>query len=313
MSNMSSGGATERKLALYKTPQLSFVIFASPKSGTTWMQRLLSAHPEVLCAESRPFGNYYHPNPLSNPHVSLQKYVSILNSYYAPMEPAFSVPDNQFEIAFNLLDTLGATALSLTGKKVYGEKLTPFRGTAMEVVEMLKRYNPALKFVHLTRDGRDVMVSGAAQWLNLRVRSSKTDAERNQWLQALEQRQIQPEDFENFIDLWTDAVSAGLHARNLFEKYLPLKYETLLENSAEEARKLLEFLGVDASPSVVNACVEAASFERLSGGRHRGAEDRNSFFRKGISGDWKNWFREPERKAFTERAGQLLIQAGYTV
>ncbi len=305
----------DRSLTLFHTPQLSFIIFASPKSGTTWMQRLLSAHPAVLCAESRPFGNYFHPNPLSNPHLSLQKYVSILSTHFAPMENALKLPENKFEnrVLFNFIDALGATALAVANKKVYGEKLTPFRGTGLEVVETLSLYNPNVKFVNLTRDGRDVMVSGAAQWLNLRVKSATSDSERMKWTEALAQRSIYHEDFENFISLWTDAVAAGLHAQQLFENYLPLKYETFLSDPIQEAQKLLEFLEVESSPEIVLSCVQAASFEKLSGGRTPGAEDPNSFFRKGISGDWKNWFTESETRTFIERAGHLLTQSGYSL
>jgi hypothetical protein len=50
---------------LYDRPQLSYLIFASPKSGTTWMQRLISEHPDAICSESRLFGDYFHPNPTS--------------------------------------------------------------------------------------------------------------------------------------------------------------------------------------------------------------------------------------------------------
>ena len=31
---------------------LKFVVVASPKSGTTWVQRLISAHPAMHCGES---------------------------------------------------------------------------------------------------------------------------------------------------------------------------------------------------------------------------------------------------------------------
>ncbi|MFN7137971.1 MAG: sulfotransferase domain-containing protein [Limisphaerales bacterium] len=297
---------------MFKTPQLSYLIFASPKSGTTWLQLLLSAHPEMVCTESRAFGNYYHPNPLSNPHLTVEKYVGILNTYFAPRHPALNAPELGFQknLLFNFMDTLAQTTLLALNKRVYGEKLTPFRGTATGAIQTLSEYNPNVKFINLVRDGRDVVVSGAAQWLNHRLRAA-AEAEKPKWAEAIEKRVVTQEDFDLFIDLWTDAVAAGLSAKSLFKNYLQLRYEDYLANSFQQTRQLFEFLQVDSSDAVVRACVEAASFEKLSGGRSRGSEDSKNFFRKGVSGDWRNWFTDEQTQMFAEKAGHLLVEAGY--
>jgi hypothetical protein len=75
--------------------------------------------------------------------------------------------------------------------------------------------------------------------------------------------------------------------------------------------RLLEFLGADSDEEVASGCVEAASFEQLSGGRTQGEEASSSFYRKGIAGDWKNHFSEEDRRVFKEEAGELLIRLGY--
>ena len=41
-----------------------------------------------------------------------------------------------------------------TGKRVSGEKLTPYRHTAAHAVDVLHDYNPDVRFVNLVRDGR---------------------------------------------------------------------------------------------------------------------------------------------------------------
>ena len=33
-------------------------IIASPRSGTTWMSKMLNAHPNIFCVERRLFGDY---------------------------------------------------------------------------------------------------------------------------------------------------------------------------------------------------------------------------------------------------------------
>ena len=95
------------------------------------------------------------------------------------------------------------------------------------------------------------------------------------------------------------------------EGYAEVRYEDLLERPEEEIRRLLEFLGADASEKTVKTCVSSASFEKLSKGRKRGQEDPASFFRKGVAGDWRNVFTEEDKSIFKEVAGDLLIELGY--
>jgi hypothetical protein len=97
----------------------------------------------------------------------------------------------------------------------------------------------------------------------------------------------------------------------LGENYAEIRYEHLLERPEKEVGKLLEFLGADAGEEAAARCVEAASFERLSRGRQRGEEDPSSFFRKGVSGDWRSVFTENDKRIFKEEAGKLLVELGY--
>ena len=90
-----------------------------------------------------------------------------------------------------------------------------------------------------------------------------------------------------------------------------IKYEDLIARPNETLGAVLDFLGVDASNDVVQHCVAQGSFERLSGGRKRGEEDVNSFFRKGVIGDWRNSFDEPTLASFQKTAGKLLQELDY--
>ena len=98
-------------------------------------------------------------------------------------------------------------------KSIYGEKFTPYVTTAEHALELLHEYHPGIKFVNLTRDGRDVIVSGAAQWLNHRLRRAPA-GEKAAFEKALKNHAILPEDFEMFLGYWTEAVTAGLKARD---------------------------------------------------------------------------------------------------
>jgi hypothetical protein len=297
---------------LFETPGVSFLIFASPKSGTTWLQRLLSSHPDVLCAESRAFGDYFAPNTVSQPHLTLEKYTLILSRYYAPAVNGLTPADGTFyrDLLFNTIDTFAATSRLATGKRVYGEKLTPYRDTAAHVAEMVRQYHPDIRFVNLVRDGRDVIVSGAVQWLNLRLLQAPVD-QRAALQDTLERRIIPAAEFDLFLAHWTDAAEAGLRARQQFPYYLDARYERFLTDPRGSVTDLFRFIGVDASADTVSRCVESASFKSMSGGRETGEEDRRSFFRKGAAGDWADWFTGAQRDEFARRAGHLMTLTGY--
>ena len=59
----------------------------------------------------------------------------------------------------------------------------------------------------------------------------------------------------------------------------------------------------------VQAAIRACRFERLTG-RARGKEDISSHERKGIVGDWRNYFTDRVKGVFKERFGPLLLCDG---
>ena len=57
--------------------------------------------------------------------------------------------------------------------------------------------------------------------------------------------------------------------------------------------------------------LERNSFAALTRGRERGAEDVNAHLRKGVAGDWKNYFTPAVEKKFRAVAGTLVEDLGY--
>lgn len=281
---------------------MSFAVFASAKSGTTWVQHMLSAHPEAHCGETRALGDYLSTENPSGIHISLEKFVGLLARHSNPPVAFHERHAYHRTLLWNLMDTIAETALRATGgrKRVYGEKITPFLGTGMQVVEGLAEYHPGLRFIHLVRDGRDVIVSGFVQRSTARVARGGADADEHRDL--LERRRVSEAEFVFFRDLWIESVRAGMAARERFPAWLLVRYEAMLEDPAREVRRMLEFIGLDASEASVRTCVEAGRFERLSGGRTRGQEDRSSFFRKGEAGDWQAWLTDEQVERFQAAA-----------
>jgi hypothetical protein len=102
--------------------------------------------------------------------------------------------------------------------------------------------------------------------------------------------------------------------RSLFgENYLEIRYEDLNENPHKWVGKILDFLGAGCDMSTIQRIVKQNTFEKLSGGRKSGQEDVKSFFRKGVSGDWKRIFTEKDNQIFQEIAGRELESFNYPV
>lgn len=318
-----------RPSPVQREPKLRYVVFAQAKSGTTWLQRLLSAHPQVHCAESRLVGDFYLGDNPTGPAITVEKFVSgMLRHYHAP-DPKTGGSERDFGsvLLFNIIDAIATSAIEFSGRPIYGEKLTPYPGTAAACVRTLHDYNPELCFVHLIRDGRDVIVSGYSHWANIRINAAKAAGKHDEAARLradLEARRVPDKIVDDAANTWADNVAAGLEGKRVFENSLQLKYEDLLGapgsggdggggggGGGERFAQLFQAIGADASPDIVQAAIAAASFEKLSGGRASGEEDRASFFRKGVAGDWQTWLTPEQVRRFEDRAGALMDRVGY--
>lgn len=95
------------------------------------------------------------------------------------------------------------------------------------------------------------------------------------------------------------------------EKSRIVRYEDLLKDTESVFRAVTNLYNLKANAGEISRIVDAHRFNRMSGGRGRGNQDRSSFFRKGVSGDWKKHFTSSVTKVFKEKAGQALVDFGY--
>lgn len=94
-----------------------------------------------------------------------------------------------------------------------------------------------------------------------------------------------------------------------------LHYEDLLANPKEEMRKIVNYLGLKISDKRIEQAIDNNRFEKHSGGREAGKENKGSFFRKGIAGDWVNYFDEETvemmKTVHDGRWNKLIVTLGY--
>jgi hypothetical protein len=313
-----AGSATSRPGSADEAVPLFFLIGRS-KSGTSWLMRLFNAHPEILCRGEGKFFGEDKANALHGALARSKELKRWLN--HNPWTLRDQDPDLE-DIVANTINYLMQEKLRKTKKRIVGDK-SPF--TTPGVVGEIAAICPDAKVVHIVRDGRDVAVSSVHhQWNNAtdqggrrrltREKVAKREAYRDDpdTFGASGESIFTREHVAQIARSWSTSVRRAMaDAALLGDSYYQVRYEDLLAEPVGEVRRLLEFLGADSDEEVARRCVEAASFEQLSGGRPQGEEDSSSFYRKGIAGDWKNHFTEEDRRVFNEEAGELLIRLGY--
>ncbi len=90
-----------------------------------------------------------------------------------------------------------------------------------------------------------------------------------------------------------------------------LTYEQLLSDCAGAlSRALAHVTHAQPDPWRIAAAVDKYSMARQTQ-RKPGEEDRKSFIRKGVAGDWKNHFTADAATLFRDLAGDALVAAGY--
>jgi hypothetical protein len=88
-------------------------------------------------------------------------------------------------------------------------------------------------------------------------------------------------------------------------------YESLRRDTPGELQRITHDLaGKQLSRERAVEVAEEFSFSSQSG-RQPGQENKRSFIRKGIVGDWKNQFSPEARRVFDRYAGEELILLGY--
>lgn len=191
-------------------------IIGSPRSGTTMLRSIIDAHPNICCPpwETGLFVNFANFIPVKYGAPAKKE------SNYCPIEKEA------------LLSWMHLSALELmnklTGgsdKKRWGEK-TPAH---VFHTDLILEVFPKAKFVHIIRNGRDVVKS----LLNVH------------W---------GPKEITWSTSRWRDSVKAGLQAREKWgsEVVYEIRYETLISQTEECVASLCDFLGEVYSEDMLN-------------------------------------------------------------
>jgi len=268
-----------------------FFACGAPKSGTTWLQRILDAHPEVCCS-----GEGHFISRLSSP---MAKVVSAYNGglevesrlVYEGRPYYEAITQSEFDemIRDFVLKRMSARADEAT--RWVGDKTPGYT----HHLPQLHRLFPQAKVIHIVRDPRDVAVS--------RMGHSHRAGYEDAFTTGAEEHL---KTIQGAVNLWIEAVSAV----DAFAQAHPglvheVSYGGLHEDPVGEMTALFEFLGAPVEPLTIRRIAAATSFKALAG-REPGEEDRTSFLRNGVVGDWKAKLAPESVQFIAEACGELM-------
>jgi len=167
--------------------------------------------------------------------------------------------------------------------------------------------------VYLLRDGRDVMVSYFFYRRKLAAEGSGIKKQLTKFRNLLTTKSVEPSchDFSAFLQKYTDEWVTHLSTWLERSPQVVIRYEDLKTEPVKTLQTAFGQLNVEIAPAIIEQGLDIFDFQKLSQ-RREGEEDRSSFFRKGIAGDWKNHFADTDLEYFTRRAEDVMNQAGYS-
>lgn len=244
------------------------IVYGAPRSGTTYLIRTLNQHPEVFISmETRVFV-WVHQSlnvltrqdgVLLNERAAFVEhlrrlYPKLIRDFYLQLAPA---------------------------ARYWGDKYPAYASPQhKECLETIADLFPGARFIHIIRNGLDVVTSIA----------------RKGWVK-----------FEAAHGVWTSYVDGGCEfGRKLpAGRYFELRYEDLIRDDLAMARKVFDFLGIEMHPDVVRFCrEEQAERTPLSG-------PTRDMTQGAAMSDWARAWTPEQRRLSLTLLGRHLVRYRY--
>jgi len=249
------------------------------RSGTTLFKELLNRHSRCACG----------------PETSLYGLPFNIDNIAAPWDIDRSHLETFVDRSSNLVefaDLFATEFLTNECKKRWVEK-TP---NNVRAIDRLLTWYPNARFIHVIRDGRDVVCS-----LRKHPRERVVNGK------------IVPVDSNNPVERsamrWLNDTSMGLAFQN-HPRCIEVRYEAFVTDPAAEMARVCDFIGEDFEQGMLNPDSDSSVNAQRSGQNMNNAGAARPITPKSI-GRWKTDLKETERNAFIDVAGELLIALGY--
>lgn len=295
-------------------PMDKFFIFGHARSGTTMLTRLIRLHPQVHCNYQ---AHFFTRAPLLQALVTDPDVAEWL-----------ARPSNRWNRGGDLSTALLRAAADFilerdarqAGKSIVGDK-SPNSLLDGEAVRLMHKIYPDARLIYIVRDGRDAALSHRFQaFIDKTEHLSQED---------LSLRQAFAQDPQPFLrgerSIFTEKAirqAAEGWARNVSEthengrayysdRYIYLRYESLLQNPWEEMQRIWTFLRAGLSAELGQAIRAEMEHNPDADWQRQKAREIAEPLQKGKRGAWREIFTDRDRSIFTQIAGDVLTEWGY--
>ena len=286
-------------------------IISAPRSGSTWITNALNQHPEIFATEHRLFGFFNemwrNNDGTSSPRITFDAYTEAFAGHYFYED--LGLTRGQFMNQFQriLLKSIVRFGKVRANKPILIDKITPYPGTSQQVIDQINKFFPNAKIIQLIRDGRDVLTSGTFDWILKDSHGSDRF-----WFFVKQKEGMELKRFfdHQVICKWAQNWNETVEIFETEPPSLRIEYEDMKKDQSAELCKIFKLLGVDDSPDIARVASEKVTFKNTTG-RESGDMDSTAKARKGMVGDWKNYFTHIDGKIFHAIAGPQLMTNGY--
>ena len=272
-------------------------IVGSPRSGTTWVQRMLLSHENICGGQESAFFCCFGP--------LLASFMSLDPMNQAARRVGMPCYWSREDIVETILELWYRTFQPVVELKVSAtlmlEKTPEHALFIPQILELL----PKSRFIHVIRDSRSVVASLLA-------------ANRQPWGSFWA-----PSRARDAANVWYSRVNAAREAaQSMGFPYLEVHYEDLRKNTSEALPRIFDFLSVNYSEAMVSRIVDEQDFDRqrqIGGTPLAAIGDPNwkkqaeppGFFRSGKIESWKHELSFAQKLVVWKQTRKLMRKCGY--
>jgi hypothetical protein len=285
-------------------------MFGSPRTGSTWLMKLLAEHPSVSAINEPLIGLYLSPFLSDFPGGD----ATLLDSSNYSLRQAQRDKPSQFfsevyshiwipGLARLIRERLQAEAARSQPRGALSRRLVLIKEpNGSQSADVIMRATPQSRLLFLLRDGRDVVDSELAanlegSWVSRDFPGLRGIAESDRLAFVVQSAHKW---------LWrTEAVQRALEGHQ--GPSLVVRYEQLLEDPAAELRRVFSWLSLVVSEADLRHWTHANDFERMASG----STGPKEFFRSAQPGAWRDNLRSDEVEAISTILGPKLHELGY--
>ena len=270
-------------------------LFASTRSGTTWLGKELLSHGIHFIDEMKLSRHLGIPSDVSAGNLTEIEYHKLRQDYF------FSTRYEetwQFYLRKMILNRIFVQKSNLNDKILVKEP-------SIGGFSTIARSTPNSKILILVRDGRDVVdsqVDGRIHGFNSGGRFTGSPLKPLQPAERLDFIKGRAQTWVNVMDNLSIVINE--HKKELV--YL-VRYEDLLNETQKELQRIYDFIGIKISENELKNIIKKYSFKNIPSelkgkGRHR---------RIASPGKWKENFSEEEKVMMEKIMGKALKNVGY--